>query len=147
MTGEPFPLPATADLAAYRIVQESLTNVIRRAGPATAEVSLSYGPEGIDIDVTDTGHGVKPVPGYGPAGGTAGHGLAGMRERAAAVGGTVRTGPRPGGGYQVTARLPVHATSASASAAPTSASASASATAAPSNAAPPAAPAADRTRP
>jgi signal transduction histidine kinase len=101
VTGEPFPLPAAVDLAAYRIVQESLTNVIRHAGPASAAVCLSYRPEEIGIDVTDTGHG--PKAGGGAA---VGHGQAGMRERAAAVGGTVRTGSRPGGGYQVTARLP-----------------------------------------
>jgi signal transduction histidine kinase len=108
VTGEAVPLPAAVDLAAYRIVQESLTNVIRHAGPAVARVSLSYHPDELGIDVTDTGHAPKPAPGYAPAGGAAGHGLAGMRERAAAVGGTVQTGPRPGGGYQVTARLPVH---------------------------------------
>jgi signal transduction histidine kinase len=111
VTGAPFPLPAAVDLAAYRIVQESLTNVIRHAGPAAAAVSLSYHPDEIDIDVTDTGHGPKASPGAmatGAAGGTAGHGQAGMRERAATVGGIVQTGPRPGGGYQVTARLPVN---------------------------------------
>jgi signal transduction histidine kinase len=134
VTGEPFPLPAAVDLAAYRIVQESLTNVIRHAGPADAAVSLSYHPGELGIDVTDTGHGPKPAPGYAAAGGTVGHGLAGMRERAAAVGGAVRTGPCPGGGYQVTARLPVHGQPASA--APTSA-------AEPTGPAPPAAPAAE----
>jgi len=104
VTGEPFPLPPAVDLAAYRIVQESLTNAIRHAGPASAAVCLSYRPDEIGIDVTDTGHGPKAAPGGGAA---AGHGQAGMRERAAAVGGTVQTGPRPGGGYQVRARLPV----------------------------------------
>jgi signal transduction histidine kinase len=125
MTGEPFPLPAAVDLAAYRIVQESLTNVIRHAGPAAAAVSLSYHPDEIDIDVTDTGHGLQARPGSpvagtaaDTAGGPAGHGQAGMRERAASVGGTVQVGPRPGGGYQVTARLPVHGALASASPAP-----------------------------
>jgi signal transduction histidine kinase len=103
VTGDPVPLPAAVDLAAYRIVQESLTNVIRHAGPASAAVCLSYRPDEIAIDVTDTGRGPKPAAG----GGAAGHGQAGMRERAAAVGGTVQAGPRPGGGYQVTARLPV----------------------------------------
>ena len=107
VTGEPFPLSAAVDLAAYRIVQESLTNVIRHAGPAAAAVSLSYQPGELEIGVTDTGHGPTPASGYAAVGGTAGHGLAGMRERAATVGGTVQTGPRPGGGYQVTARLPV----------------------------------------
>jgi signal transduction histidine kinase len=117
VTGAPFPLPAPVDLAAYRIVQESLTNIIRHAGPASAAVSLSYQPDEIDINVTDTGHGAQAGPGP-PVVGTAGHGQAGMRERAAAVGGTVQTGPRPAGGYQVTARLPVHGTLAGASAAP-----------------------------
>jgi signal transduction histidine kinase len=103
VTGSPFSLPAAVDLSAYRIVQESLTNVIRHAGPASAAVSLSYQPDELGIDVTDTGQGPKAAPGL-----PTGHGQAGMRERAAAVGGTVQTGPRPGGGYQVTARLPVH---------------------------------------
>jgi signal transduction histidine kinase len=102
VTGAPYPLPAAVDLAAYRIVQESLTNVIRHAGPAAATVSVSYHPHELGIDVTDTGHG-PPAS----AGSTAGHGQAGMRERAASVGGTVQAGPRPGGGYQVAARLPV----------------------------------------
>jgi signal transduction histidine kinase len=116
VAGEPFPLPAAVDLAAYRIVQESLTNVIRHAGPANAAVKLRYHRDEIAIEVTDTGHG--PTAGPEAAGGTAGHGQAGMRERAAAVGGTVQTGPRPGGGYQVTARLPVHGRLTSPSAAP-----------------------------
>jgi signal transduction histidine kinase len=109
VTGRPVPLPAAVDLAAYRIVQESLTNAIRHAGPATAEVTLCYGQGELRISVADTGRG--PAPGNGGSGGSpgsGGHGLAGVRERAAAVGGTVQTGPRPGGGYQVAARLPVH---------------------------------------
>jgi signal transduction histidine kinase len=118
VAGESFPLPAAVDLAAYRIVQESLTNVIRHAGPADAAVKLRYRPDEIAIDVTDTGHGLSAGTGPGAVGGTAGHGQAGMRERAAAVGGTVQTGPRPGGGYQVTARLPVHGRLTRASAAP-----------------------------
>ena len=103
VTGAPFPLPAAVDLAAYRIVQESLTNAIRHAGPAAAAVSLSYDGDELRIDVTDTGRG----PAAGAASGKKGHGQAGMRERAAAVGGTVQAGPRPAGGYQVTARLPL----------------------------------------
>jgi len=106
VTGEPFPLPAAVDLAAYRIVQESLTNVIRHAGSASAAVGVGYHRDELRIDVSDTGHGPRP----GAAGGTGGHGLAGMRERAAAAGGAVQAGPRPGGGFQVTARLPVHGT-------------------------------------
>ena len=103
VTGEPVPLPTTVDLAAYRIVQESLTNAIRHAGPATAAVSLAYYPGELRIDVTDTGRGQPTGVAAGQSGG---HGLAGMRERAATVGGTVETGPGPGGGYRVAARLP-----------------------------------------
>jgi signal transduction histidine kinase len=104
VTGNPVPLPAAVDLAAYRIVQESLTNTIRHAGPATAAVSLGYRRDELRIDVTDTGHGQPPGAATGQGGG---HGLAGMRERAAAVGGTVETGPGPGGGFLVAARLPL----------------------------------------
>ena len=89
------------DLAAYRIIQESLTNTIRHARPATAAVSLNYGQEDLWIEVSDTGRGAGP----GPVAST-GHGLTGMRERAAAVGGTVQAGPGDGGGFRVVARLP-----------------------------------------
>jgi signal transduction histidine kinase len=104
VTGHRFPLPAAVDLAAYRIVQESLTNAIRHAGPATALVKLGYDDDELRVDVADTGRGM-PV---GAVSEGTGHGLAGMRERAAAVGGSVETGPSPGGGYRVAARLPLH---------------------------------------
>jgi signal transduction histidine kinase len=100
VTGPPVPLPAAVDLAAYRIIQESLTNTIRHAGPATAAVSLGYHHDELRIDVTDTGRGQPAIAAAG------GHGLAGMRERAAAVGGTVEAGPGPAGGFRVAARLP-----------------------------------------
>ena len=103
VTGTPAPLPAAVDLAAYRIVQESLTNAIRHAGPAQAAVWLSYGDDELRIDVSDTGRGKPPGVSEG-----AGHGLVGMRERAAAVGGWVETGPSPGGGFRVAAGLPLH---------------------------------------
>jgi signal transduction histidine kinase len=103
VTGTPAPLPAAVDLAAYRIVQESLTNAIRHAGPAQAAVWLSYGDDELRIYVSDTGRGKPPGVSEG-----AGHGLVGMRERAAAVGGWVETGPSPGGGFRVAARLPLH---------------------------------------
>ena len=103
VTGEQVPLPAAVDLAAYRIVQESLTNAIRHAGPATAAVSLGYHHDELRIEVTDTGRGQSVSAAAGQGGG---HGLAGMLERAAAVGGTVETGPGPGGGFRVAARLP-----------------------------------------
>jgi len=102
VTGNPVPLPAAVDLAAYRIIQESLTNTIRHAGPATAAVSLGYQDDELRIDVTDTGRGQPVIAGNG-----GGHGLAGMRERAAAVGGTVEAGPGPSGGFRVAARLPL----------------------------------------
>jgi signal transduction histidine kinase len=109
VTGTPLPLPAAVDLAAYRIVQESLTNAIRHAGPAEATVSLSYGDDELRIDVADTGRGQPAGPVTGSTGSEgAGHGLAGMRERAAAVGGSVETGPSSGGGFRVAARLPLH---------------------------------------
>jgi len=97
-------LPHPVDVAAYRIVQESLTNVMRHAGPARAEVHIDRHDGQLLLEVVDDGHGVPAAAGEG-----VGHGLAGMRERAAAVGGTVRSGPRPGGGYRVEARLPVDA--------------------------------------
>jgi signal transduction histidine kinase len=110
VTGEPVPLPAAVDLAAYRIVQESLTNAIRHAGPATAAVSLGYGHDELRIDVTDTGHGPATGQDNQGAGENGGHGLAGMRERAATVGGALEAGPGPAGGFRVAARLPLNGT-------------------------------------
>ena len=81
--GAPAELPAGLELSAYRIVQEALTNVVRHAGPATAQVAVRYG----------------------------GHGIAGMRERAALYGGTLEAGPLPGGGFRVAATLPLEESS------------------------------------
>jgi len=100
--GEPRRLPPTTDLAAYRIVQESLTNSLRHAGPANAAVSIRYADDGLVVQVDDTGRGMPRANGTG-----AGHGIVGMRERVAAIGGRLDAGPRPGGGFRVTARLPV----------------------------------------
>ena len=97
----PAVLPAAVDLAAYRIIQESLTNAVRHAGPASATVQITYAPREICLRVTDTGRG----PPAARAGG--GHGLIGMRERAAAAGGELAAGRGPDGGYEVTARLPL----------------------------------------
>jgi signal transduction histidine kinase len=102
-------LPAPVDLTAYRIVQESLTNVIRHAGPATAAVTVRYDDAGVQIEVTDTGAGPAAPPGLGAPPGAGGYGLAGMRERVAAVGGAVQAGPGRTGGFAVTARLPAPA--------------------------------------
>jgi signal transduction histidine kinase len=108
VAGEPGPLPAAVDVAAYRIIQDSLTNVARHAGQASATVRLSYEPGGLGIEVSDdggpAGPGAAPSPRTGS--GIAGSGIAGMRERAAAVGGRLDAGPRPEGGFAVTARLP-----------------------------------------
>jgi signal transduction histidine kinase len=108
VTGAPAGLPAGVDLAAYRIIQESLTNAIRHAGPATATVALTYRSGRLLIEVTDTGRGpaAAGVRDLGSAGAAQGHGLVGMRERAAAAGGTFQAGPAPGGGFAVTAELP-----------------------------------------
>jgi signal transduction histidine kinase len=104
LQGEPTPLSAEADHAAYRILQESLTNVLRHAGPTpAAQICLCYQPDVLVITVTDNGSG----SGHG----IEGHGIGGMRERAASVGGELTVGPRPGGGFQVTAALPTLALS------------------------------------
>jgi signal transduction histidine kinase len=94
------PLPAPVDLAAYRIIQESLTNAIRHAAPTTATIRLDFAADHVDIEVTDTGHGPSEHVDSG------GHGLIGMRERATAIGGTVQAGPAAHGGFQVLACLP-----------------------------------------
>jgi len=90
-------------LVAYRIVQEALTNARRHAPGAAVDVELRHTGDALAIRIRDNGPG--PPPG-GPAGG---HGLAGMRERAAAVGGELCTAEAPGGGFLVTARLPARA--------------------------------------
>jgi signal transduction histidine kinase len=109
--GTPRPLPAGTDLAAYRIVQESLTNVTRHAGPASATVLVRYGPADLTVQVDDDGRGPAAPGGNGPTGTAAGkgNGIRGMRERVAALGGELTTGPRPGGGFRVQARLPLNA--------------------------------------
>jgi signal transduction histidine kinase len=104
--GDARPLPPAVDTAAFRIVQESLTNVIRHAGPARATVAVRHGDDGVEIEVTDDGRGA--VDGNGAAdGGGGGHGLAGMRERVALLGGALYAGTRRSGGYRVRARLPL----------------------------------------
>ncbi|MYS14089.1 ATP-binding protein, partial [Streptomyces sp. SID4982] len=96
-------LPAAVDLAAYRIVQEALTNAQKHAGAgAKAEVSVVRVGPNIEVSVLDDGAGATGAP---TAGG--GHGLLGMRERVTALGGTLTTGPRYGGGFRVHAILPV----------------------------------------
>ena len=104
--GEPRPLPPAVDLTAYRIVQESLTNVSKHAGVATARVQVYVGDERLAIRVEDDGRTAPMLSHPGPGRGT-GHGLTGMRERAAVVGGTLSAGRDPWGGFRVAADLPL----------------------------------------
>jgi signal transduction histidine kinase len=106
------PLPTAVDTAAYRIVQEALTNVHRHAGEASATVLVDYSGAGVVVQVDDDGRG----PGAATAGGNGaggggvdggGNGIPGMRERATALGGRLLVGERPGGGFRVRAELPL----------------------------------------
>ncbi|WP_373412883.1 ATP-binding cassette domain-containing protein [Streptomyces sp. NRRL B-24572] len=92
---------SSADLAAFRIVQEALTNVVRHSGSRTARVRIGHGPGRLELTVDDDG------PATGTEAGGSGSGLAGMRERAAALGGTIEAGTRPDGGFRVHALLPL----------------------------------------
>ena len=98
--GEPVHLPAGIDLSAYRIVQEALTNVVKHAGAAAAEVVIRYGPRALELAIVDNGNG-RAANRNG-----AGHGLIGMRERVALYDGTLEAGTQEGGGYALRARLP-----------------------------------------
>jgi signal transduction histidine kinase len=100
--GAPHPLPPKVDLAAFRIVQEALTNVTRHAGDANATISIGYGKRELTVQVDDDG---RLTASDTPSG--AGKGIAGMRERATALGGELEAGPRPDGGFRVRARLPL----------------------------------------
>ncbi len=131
--GDPRPLDRAAHLAAFRLVQEALTNVVKHAGPrARTEVVLSWTARTLQVRVTDSGaaSGAAPDPASGaasaaapgaapaartgpsPAPGAGGRGLLGMTERVQLVGGSLRTGPAPGGGFSVEARIPVAGTAA-----------------------------------
>ena len=99
--GAPRPLPAVVDVAAARIVQESLTNVARHSGGSSADVTVSYAPTFVRVRIDDDGRG--PV---GTATGGGGNGIPGMRERARALGGELTAGIGPGGGFRVQATLP-----------------------------------------
>jgi signal transduction histidine kinase len=102
--GDPRGLPRGVELTAYRVVQEALTNVLRHAGESHARVLLRFSEDAVEVEVFDDGLGA-------PREGTTlgGHGLIGMRERVELFGGSLETGPRPGGGFQVRARLPAGA--------------------------------------
>ena len=102
--GRPVDLPAGVDLAAYRVIQEGLTNSLKHAGAAEATVVVRYQGTAVELELGDDGDGTN-----GSAG--AGRGLVGMRERVSLYGGSMHSGNRPGGGYLITARLPVTAAS------------------------------------
>lgn len=116
VTGEPGGLDPGVALAVYRVTQEALTNALKHAGPARAEVRLSFTPKELTIEISDTGRGPRPglsagegARGQRPDGRTdgLGHGLLGMRERIHLYGGTLRAGARAGGGFRVDARIPL----------------------------------------
>lgn len=100
--GKPQELPPGIDLAAYRVIQESLTNALRYAGPAQAWVTVRWREGDLELEIANDG-----TTGGGGRGG--GHGLAGLQERVALVGGSIESGPRAGGGFVVTAHLPLEA--------------------------------------
>ncbi|HEY1618072.1 MAG TPA: sensor histidine kinase [Streptosporangiaceae bacterium] len=106
VTGIPAAMPPGAELTVYRIVQEALTNTLKHAvGPTRVSVDVAYRPDSVMVDVRDNGAG----RGGQPERMTPGHGLTGMRERAAVYGGTVRAGRDPAGGWRIRARLPITA--------------------------------------
>jgi signal transduction histidine kinase len=102
--GSPRPLAPGVDLSAYRIVQEALTNAMKHAGPAHAEVRLCYGVDTLELVVSDDGRGADGEEGAHRNGG---HGLVGMQERVSLFGGELHVGNRPGGGFTVRATLPL----------------------------------------
>jgi signal transduction histidine kinase len=103
MSGPLADLPTGIGLSAYRIAQEALTNALKHGGPGTTvEIAVNRGPEAVEIAVADTGRGAGGAPDE-----RCGSGLGGMRERVAMLGGTLEAGDRPGGGFEVRARLPV----------------------------------------
>jgi signal transduction histidine kinase len=104
----PESLSPGVNLSAYRIVQEALTNVLKHGGGAPTRVAMTFGDDGLDLAVTDSGPGIGPSlpvpgPGHPPTGG---QGLIGMRERVAMFGGDLQAGPLPGGGFEVRAHIP-----------------------------------------
>jgi len=103
VVGRRRPLPVAVDVAAFRIVQEALTNVLRHAGQASASVKITYERDGLVVEVEDDGDGAARA---GVSAGS-GHGLTGMRERVRALGGELEAAPRDDSGFRVRARLPV----------------------------------------
>lgn len=104
VSGSPRPLPSGVELAAYRVVQEALTNMVKHAVGASATVAVDFAPELLRVEVADSGGSPGPSAGSGN-----GHGLIGLRERLAVYGGALETGRRPSGGYRVRATIPLEA--------------------------------------
>jgi signal transduction histidine kinase len=102
--GSPVPLPASVDLSAYRIIQEALTNALKHAGPAEAGVNIRYGTDSLELVIVDNGRGASAGGDQHQGGG---RGLIGMKERIALFGGELDAGPRPEGGFQLHAKLPL----------------------------------------
>src|SRR5690606_3729613 len=109
VVGEQRPLPQTHEVAAFRIIQEALTNAVKHGRPGRIEVTVAYEPAALRVTVTDDGNS-PPATEPGRSGG--GYGILGMRERAHSVGGQVSAGPRAGGGFEVAAVLPLPPTPA-----------------------------------
>jgi signal transduction histidine kinase len=99
--GQPVGLAPGLDASAYRVIQEALTNALKHAGRVPTEVTVSYEPSSLALEILSAGNG------GGHAARRGGHGLVGMRERVELYGGELQTGPRPGGGYAVRAYLPI----------------------------------------
>ncbi len=100
VTGEPRPLPQAAELSAYRIIQEAITNVLKHASAARVEVLIDYSPDALELTISDDGRGARSTD-------QSGHGLIGMRERVQMFGGDLTTGSSSLGGFTVRATLPV----------------------------------------
>jgi signal transduction histidine kinase len=106
VVGEPQPLSPLVDTTLYRVGQEAITNSLKHAGATAAmDVRLRFSPERVELEVADTGHGARSAQGSPSA--TGGLGQVGMRERLAAVGGSLEAGPRRRGGYLVRASVPL----------------------------------------
>jgi len=99
--GEPQPVPDSVSQAAYRIVQEAVTNTLKHARASTVDIRVRYLAKDLEIDIADDGRGAGPAS-------AGGMGLIGMRERVAVHDGTIEAGPRADGGFRVRARLPLH---------------------------------------
>ena len=107
--GVPVPLPPGLDLSAYRIIQEALTNALKHAGHTSTMVRVGYQPDRLLLDITNHPGAEQPGGINGKHQANGGHGIIGMRERAALFGGTMKAEPEPGGGYRVHAALPLSA--------------------------------------